>query len=217
MKRQAFEKLIFVVAISLANYWIWRVFSHSYLLALGLVLLSIFLAFRLKFLTIIIFIIMSIFLIKNNFDTNLKYISPLENDRLVHRYEYYAEVLGKLYRNRVGLYFHYKLSPYVFKYQTNLSYNLDPNLYFFANHPRERGGGIEFAKFPGIFLPVFIIGMIFLLSEGFSFLVFYFIVAELVSAFIFSGYDLGPILIFPFVVTVIFLGLSKVFRRKYEV
>ena len=43
-----------------------------------------------------------------------------------------------------------------FRILKNVSETVDLNLYFFANHPRERVGYNEFEKFPYIFIPAFL-------------------------------------------------------------
>ncbi|KKR62985.1 hypothetical protein A2210_00455 [Candidatus Woesebacteria bacterium RIFOXYA1_FULL_40_18] len=207
------RKIILVLLISITNFWIWRIFVQSAGMAIILVLLSIFLVLRLKWLSLIFFILLSIFLLKTSFDTNLLYVSPLENDKLENRHEYYAQSLGRLYRNRIGIYLHKNISPYVSRFEKNLAYNLDPNLYFFASHPRERLGIDEFNKFPLIALPFFLIGLGVLLSGRHYFLIGYFVLSIIVSGFIFPGYRLGPILIFPFMISILYLGLLKVINR----
>lgn len=42
---------------------------------------------------------------------------------------------------------------------TNTFQLLDPNFYFFASHPRERGGGKEIARLPWWSLPFWLIGL----------------------------------------------------------
>lgn len=213
MKLKTTRKIVLILLVCLLNFWIWRVLSESILLGAALVLLSVFLAFKLKLFSIITFIALSIFLLKSTLDTNLLYISPLENDRLSNRHEYYAEGLGKIYRNRIGVYLHYKLTPYLFKFQRNLFYNLDPNLYFFSTHPRERLGIDEFSKFSPLALPVFLIGLSMFLRGENRFLTFYLLSAVFVSGFIFPGYKLGPILIFPFMIAVTYLGFLRVIKK----
>lgn len=207
------QKLALILFVVLANFWIWRVATQSFLLALVLALLTIFLVFRLKIVSLILIIIVGAFLVKTNFDTNLKYLSPLEKDKLSDRHEYYASNLGRAYKNRIGLYLHYEFLPFVSKWQKNLADNLDPNLYFFAGHPRERLEVEEFQKFSFVFLPFFIIGIAILFQKKFNFLITYFILTQLVSAFVFPGYFLGPILVFPFISVVVYLGLAKTFEK----
>ncbi len=208
------NKIILSVLITFLNFWIWRVFGEDTLLGVALIFLSISLIFRFRILTVVLFLVLSVVFLKTNPDTNLMYISPLEKHWLIQRHEYYAESLGSIYRNRAGLYLNYELLPYVFKYTRNLGYNLDPNLYFFANHPRERGGGIEFEKFSPFLLPLFIVGVLILVSGRDKFLISYFIAAQLVNALAFPGYMLGPILIFPFITATIYLGAIWIFRME---
>lgn len=207
------KKFAIFLFVCLTNAWIWRILGSSPLLGLGLIILSFLLVFNLKIPSLILLAVLGTFLLTNTFDTNLLYVSPLENDRLENRHEYYAQGLGKIYRNRIGIYLHYNISPYVGRFLKNLAYNLDPNLYFFANHPRERGVAIEFEKFSYFLLPIFVIGVISVLSGSSEFLILYFTLSLLISAFAFPGYDLGPILLFPFIVAVLYLGVVRIFRK----
>ena len=197
----------------LGNAWIWRLLGSSLFLGLGLMALSFLLVFNFKIPSLILLAVLGSFLLKNTFDTNLLYVSPLEKDRIVHRHEYYSQGLGKIYKNRIGIYLNYSVSPYISRFSKNLAYNLDPNLYFFANHPRERGGAIEFEKFSYILLPIFVIGVISLLSGAFGFLIFYFVLSLVITAFAFPGYDLGPILLFPFITAVLYLGILRIVKK----
>jgi len=207
------RKLIIFLLVVLGNAWIWRILGGFLFLGLGLMSLSFFLVFNFKIPTFILLAVLGSFLLKNTFDTNLLYVSPLEKDKLVHRHEYYSQGLGKIYKNRIGIYLNYSVAPYISRFSKNLSYNLDPNLYFFANHPRERGGVIEFDKFFYISLPIFVFGLTSLLSSAFVLPVIYFAVSLFITAFLFPGYDLGPVLLFPFIVTVLYLGVVKIIGR----
>lgn len=207
------KKYLILLIICLANAWIWKVFGGSPLLGITLIFISFLLAFNLKISSLILLAILGTFLLKNSFDVNLLHVSSLEKDRLEHKYEYYAQGLGKIYRNRIGIYLHYNVFPYTSRFLRNIAYNTDPNLYFFANHPRERSVAAEFEKFSFILFPFFIIGLISIFVGSFGFLIFYFILSLLISAFVSPGYNLGPILIFPFIVTVLYLGVLKVFKK----
>ena len=207
------KKLLIFLLVSLANVWIWRIIGSSPFLGLSIIILSFLLAFNLKIPSLILLAILGAFLLRTNFDTNLLYVSPFEKDKLELRHEYYAQGLGKIYRNRIGIYLDYKVFPHTSRFINNLAYNMDPNLYFFANHPRERVGVVEFEKFSYLLLPFFVIGLIPVLLGLSDFLILYFILSLLISAFVFPGYNLGSILIFPFIVAVIYLGILKIVRR----
>ncbi len=207
------KKIILIFLIAISNFWIWKIFTQSPFLAIVLILLSIFLILRLKVLSLILLVFLSAFLLKNSFDTNLLYVSPLEKDKLENRHEYYAQSLGRIYKNRISIYLHKTVSPYVSRYEKNLAYNLDPNLYFFASHPRERLGIDEFVKFPLIALPFFLIGLGVLFSGKYNFLLIYAIASVFVSGFLFPGYRLGPVLMFPFMTVTLYLGLSRLLQK----
>lgn len=207
------KKYVIFLLVCLLNAWIWRILGVSPLLGIGLLVLSFLLIRNFKIPALILLAALSTFLLVNTFDTNLKYVSHLERDRLGHRYEYYAESLGRVYRNRIAIYFHYNVSPYATKYLRNYGYIVDPNQYFFAGHPRERGDAVEFEKFSFLLLPFFIIGLGEILLGSFGFLVVYFILSSLISAFAFPGYALGPVLIFPFIVAVIYQGVLRIVKK----
>lgn len=93
-----------------------------------------------------------------------------------------------------------------YKIKANFSEIVDPNLYFFANHPRERVGVVEFEKFPYIFLPAFLIGLfsfkhrhLLLLSISLS--------PILLNSLIGNSHPAGPFNLFPFFAITIALGL----------
>ena len=97
--------------------------------------------------------------VRDAFDESILRNSALDIQQLNKRHEFYASSLGKLYRNRFSLAYFRNYNLPLYKLQRNFFANLDPNLYFFASHPRERMGVEEFAKFLPIFLPFFLIGV----------------------------------------------------------
>lgn len=74
--------------------------------------------------------------------------------------------------------------------------NLDPNQYFFANHPRERVGHVEIQKLIFIFLPFSLIGFIVLGNKHGKFLVVNFI-GLLVLAYFGNFTKFGNIFLYP--------------------
>jgi hypothetical protein len=100
-----------------------------------------------------------------------------------------------------------------YKLMDNFSSVMSPNLYFFANHPRERSGIVEVEKFPYVLLPIFVYGIFLLISEKKkSFFIWSFLVPlTYYSIFGVSG-KLDPYLLFPFFAVSItkgILGLKK--------
>lgn len=104
-----------------------------------------------------------------------------------------------------------------YKILNNLSEVIDPNLYFFANHPRERVGVDEFEKFPYIMLLIFICGLIVAKKSQLLILSAGFLLAFILFSFIGSTNNLGPFLMFPFICLSIYLGLQKFINLKSSV
>lgn len=101
-----------------------------------------------------------------------------------------------------------------FRITTNFFENLDPNLYFFANHPRERVGIKEFEKFPYFLLPLFIVGIFSLiLSRKYIFFLTFFLLPLTILSFIGNKNLYGPFLLFPFIVTTMANGLEISYQK----
>jgi hypothetical protein len=102
-----------------------------------------------------------------------------------------------------------------YKMQENLFEVIDPNLYFFANHPRERVGIVEFEKFPYIYMPFLIIGIFFISNLDIGVMVLSispFILLSLIG----NSNPMGPFSVFPSLAAFTAKGLEPVFRkRKY--
>lgn len=210
---------LLLLSTSFGNLWIWRIFKDNFIVAILLVILS-FLLFKLiiakvqkaQLLTLIlIFTTISLLTLRVGFDKNIFIISSREQLQQDMRHGFYAVELGQLFTNKVSLHFYKYFSGSIRKLERNLFSNLDPNLYFFASHPRERGTG-EFEKYPWILLPLFIVGL-FLIIQYYLKMGIYFIWAALISMFISPAYSLGPVLFFPLINVVIALGLIYFLRQ----
>lgn len=200
----------------LTNTWFWKIFSFNIFLGL-LVTATSFSLFNLilshkwilKYFiaTIFMFIILSAFAIKLGYDQDLRIIKVEQQIQLNQRNRYYSKDLGKLFLNKYVLNYYQNYNPYLSRFQHNFFANLDPNLYFFTSHPRERAGINEFEKFPSFYFLFFILGIIFLLQLQARWVILYLFVASLVNGLISSAYELGPILFFPLVTSLITIGV----------
>ena len=101
----------------------------------------------------------------------------------------------------------------IYNIQNNLGEVLDPNLYFFANHPRERFQVIEFEKFPYIFLPVFILGVL-LIKKVHTKSVLLALSPLVLLSFIGDNNAIGPFSLFPFFTMTIALGVQFILIKK---
>lgn len=101
-----------------------------------------------------------------------------------------------------------------FKIQENLAQILDPNFYFFANHPRERAGIQEFEKLPYIFLPVLLIGIVHMIQRKVQKqLLFIAVVPIALLSLIGQKNNLGPLGLFPFLAIATSYGLAFLHKK----
>ena len=92
----------------------------------------------------------------------------------------------------------------------NFSEVVNPNLYFFANHPRERAAVIEIEKFSYILLPLFIFGTFLFVSEGkVAFFVSSFFIPLIYYSIVGIYGKIDPYLLFPFITVTISKGFSQ--------
>lgn len=97
--------------------------------------------------------------------------------------------------------------------QHNFFEAIDPSLYFFSGHPRQRVGFDEFEKFSYIFLPVFILGIV-RSGKLYSFPNLFFLFLPIVFiSFIGHRNPYGPLIFFPFIAGSIGCGLRTLFQK----
>lgn len=100
-----------------------------------------------------------------------------------------------------------------YRLERNFFETIDPNLYFFSNHPRERVGVTEFEKFTYVLLPAFLYGLYLIIKEKrYLLLAYLFLSVGIISV---VGHDnlLGPFLLFPIISLSIFVGLTKLHQK----
>lgn len=98
--------------------------------------------------------------------------------------------------------------------QRNFSETIDPNVYFFGGHPRERVWANDFEKLPFVFVIPFLIGLYnMVLDKKWFFFLSSFLGVMLLSVI---GHKnlLGPFILFPAVVILISGGLVKLLNFK---
>ncbi len=216
----------FLILITVANYWFWQILKENIVLLVFL-LISQFLIFiiieskHVKKITlpililIILFSLLSGFLIKQNFDKSLTNKSPTEVYLLNQRHGYLSEGLGQIFNNKISQRYYVNIDVGLGKYLRNTSYVLDPNLYFFRSHPREKSGIDEYNKYSPFTLPLFAFGSLLIIVNSAFFLPLlgYFVLTVAVSGFVNPGHVLGPVLMFPFINIVMYEGL-KILTQK---
>lgn len=187
------KNLIFF-SIVLSNYWFWRILKHNFLVALLLLLITFLLFISIKRYNLLIFAaitiasILVLILIRSDFDKTLFLHTEEEIHSLNQRRSYYPKNIGAIFQNKFNL--------SLYKFKRNIFANLDLNMYFFANHPRERGNISDFEKFSPFLIPAFIIGMLLNIKNKNQILLFYFLLSLLISGVFSINSYLGPIFFF---------------------
>lgn len=96
----------------------------------------------------------------------------------------------------------------------NFAQVIDPNFYFFANHPRERVGFVETPKFSFVFLPFFLWGGLSFFKKSGKRIIAYSVVAPIVLiSLIGLNNSYGAFSLTPFIAAAIILGIFEA-RKK---
>jgi hypothetical protein len=212
--------------VLLGNLWIWRIVSFSFPLSLFVFASSIFLYLSIKsknknykFLFVVFFTLLLFFQWKTTTKIPLTYLSN-DQQRIQHmRLKEYPPVYIRLADKTLWIPLAWWFegrgeSIAFFRILDNFSEIIDPNLYFFANHPRERVGINEFEKFPYILLPFFIYGILVLLEQKrLKPLLLAFTVHLVMLSIIGSQNFLGNFSIFPLLTVVTSSGLGGAFGK----
>jgi len=206
---------------TLLNIWIWKVFLFSPIIAILIFCTTITfylsLKNRKKYLSkfIMLFLFLLIFQVKTTVPSSL---TSLTNDQIRQRDQRLREyppvrinVFGKTLWIPAAHLLEGRIESIAFsRIKENFFETLDPNLYFFANSPRQRIGIDEFEKFPYIYLPFFIYGVFFLFENKDKqiLLISVFLPIILLSVL---GHNnpIGPFLLFPFLAVATTIGANE--------
>lgn len=212
------RKLFPLGFVTIFNLWLWKILDFNLLMGILVIITSIFLWLSFSvgkkyffYIALGLFILLIFAQWQTSYKTPITYLN--ENEKLIQQTRlraypplFYKIPVANWLEQRKEAIFFYKL-------EENFSEAIDPNLYFFANHPRERIGVVEFEKFPYILLPVFILGLFSLQKKdgnnillGLSPLVLISIVGNSNPA--------GPFALFPFFAVTISRGLEHLLAKK---
>lgn len=212
------------VFISLfANLWIWRIFQFNFLLCALLILLTF-----LLYLTILEnkkfkwYIVLGIFLIVFLFQwktTTPQSLILLDNDeqriqktrlQFYNPSSHYLRVLFARFNLKDFL--EGDFNTVSTRLTRNFFESMDPNIYFFAGHPRERVWAKDFEKFPFFFAVPFFWGFYKLIQTKNLYFYFSIIAPIILLSFIGHKNDIGPFSLFPVMVLSINSGLLQIIK-----
>lgn len=212
------KKLIPLIFVLIFNLWIWKIFSFSFLIGTLTVLASLSLYLSLQtnkkkylYILILLFVFLLFFQYKTSSKNSLTFLNDNEKLQQQIRLRGYPPSripIANWLENRKETLIFYKL-------EANISEVVDPNLYFFANHPRERVGVVEYEKFAYILIPFFILGLFSIKKKNIKTLLISISPFVLISV-IGNSNPVGPFSLFPFLSSFTGIGLIPVFsKRKY--
>jgi hypothetical protein len=211
--------LLILSLLLLGNVWIWKIASFNLLLGLLVLTCSVILYFSLtkgsnilKKVFLILFALVVFFQWKT---TDVNSLTGLTNDQRrvqdmrLSEYPPLEVPIGYWLEGR-------KEALAFWRIRKNMFELLDPNLYFFANHPRERVGYDEFEKFPYILFPFFVLGLFMLVKKPpKSILLVSLSLAVILISLIGHNNEAGPFSMFPFMFSAIIFGVDE-FRSRYK-
>jgi hypothetical protein len=200
---------IFLLPAIFLNPWIWKVWEQNWVVAILLIPITAgyfaiwqgIVRRRFKLSLILVFSLAGLTFFTAGLDHRLLNPTPTEIWTINQRRSLYPAPLGRLFQNKAVL--------VLDKITGNIFTSLDPNLYFFASHPRERVGITEFSKITPWFLPVFLAGLYFWFRYFRKIFLFPFILSLLLAAVSDPASSYGPLAMFPFVSSLIAWGLYK--------
>lgn len=167
----------------------------------------------LSFCILITLIIISYLQLKT---TDVRSLSNLDNDeKRVHdmRLRWYNPSFHYLrlafYRLDLKNFFEGNINIASFRIQRNFFESLDPNVYFFGGHPRERVWANDFEKFPFTYIFPFVIGAYQLIRRKNLVVGLWFICSVLLLSLIGHKNPLGPFIFFPIFIVTFWLGIPK--------
>ena len=210
--------------IAFANAWIWRIFKFNVPLFILLIFLTIILNY-LKFqkitrkLLIVFVILLGIVTFFQWKTTTPQSLTLLDNDEQRIQQErlmfykpslHYTRVIFA--RAKVKEFLEGDINTAFSRLQRNFFETIDPNVYFFGGHPRERVWAFDFEKFPFILLVPFAIGLYFEILKKRILTYVYLFISVILLTFIGHRNNLGPFILFPLFCTFIYLGLLKIFK-----
>ena len=160
MTSKKIPPLLFVLIL---NLWLFKIFTYSMVIGITVIMasISVYLSIyegkkRYYYISTIFISILLIFQYKTSSINPLTFLNENEKieqqERMRGYPRHFYRFANWLEQRKEALIF--------YKLQENFFEVMDPNLYFFANHPRERVGVVEYEKFPYIFLPFLVIGLL---------------------------------------------------------
>lgn len=220
----------FLVLIIAVNPWTLKILDRNVLILILVVAATICLYLvdqkfpKSKVLSAIFFTLLLLFQYQ---DTQVTSLNLLDNDeqrvQSLRKSSYTSDfhyVRLLIYKLNLRDYLEGDLNTISSRLQRNFFETIDPNIYFFAGHPRERVWAKDFEKFYFVFIIPFFIGLYKFLQQKNFFLKTVSILIILFLTLIGHKNNLGPFILYPIFTTIIYYGLIEIYlflklRKRY--
>lgn len=215
-------KLLLTLFLVFSNFWIYKIFSQNLFIGILLVVVTVVLLLNQR--EKVLLVCLGILLFVQYQTTEIKSLTNLDNDEQRVQQERirsypltYIDIFGKVAWLKPEIWIEQNETAIAAsRIEENLFENLDLNKYFFAGFPRNENS--DFEKFPFIFLPIFISGLINLISKKQYRIIFLTLfVPVILMSVIGNENKLGPFSLFPFFMFILTNGfefLVKLFTKK---
>ena len=208
---------LFLFLVIIISPWTWVIADTSLIIFIVLIITSV-LIYRSLYLNelsnlynktvICLFLIAYFHLITNSFDKSLIEIYKKGTPLISKRQEYFSRELGKIYRNRYGIFYFNKIEPVLFKYLNNISYAIDLQTYFLPINENAK------SKYPIYFIPFLLVGLFYIIEKPKKLFFITTILSILLLGFINTRNSIGPMLLYPIIGSIISLGAMKLINKK---
>ncbi|OGM18898.1 hypothetical protein A2685_02110 [Candidatus Woesebacteria bacterium RIFCSPHIGHO2_01_FULL_37_10] len=210
------RKILPLLFVLIFNLWLIKIFRYNVFIGITVILGSIFVYLSIQagikkyfYISALFISVLMIFQYKTSSINSLVFLNENEKIEQQQRMRGYPKSLYRfanwLEQRKEAIIF--------YKIEDNFSEVVDPNLYFFANHPRERIGVVEYEKLPYVLLPFFVMGILFVKKSGHNILLLS--VSPLIPlSLIGNSNPIGPFSLFPFLAAYVAIGLEPVFKNK---
>lgn len=214
--------IVLLIIVTLANSWIWKIAGLNFILSSFLILTTVFLYLSISrekyyYLFFSLFIIIAFFQWET---TTFQSFNLLDNDeqRIQKlRLEFYKPsthfVRVIFYRLNLKDFLEGDFTTATTRIQRNFFETIDPNVYFFGGHPRERVWANDFEKFPYILIIPFLMGGYSLIKQKKWLAYLSLFIGVVLLSLLGHKNSLGPFILFPSFVVTISSGLLILFKK----
>lgn len=210
--------ILLILGVTLSNFWIYWIFKNNFFIGELLIIETALLVFAIfpgkrkliSMFSIIILLYLSLFLTLNYFDKSIFSVSTIESIRIDQRQSFYAHELGRIYQNRIGLFYFDNLQVIFGKMSDNFFSALDFNSYFSPALISEYG------KFSLFLSPLFLLGALLIIKDIKKIPIIYLLIALCVSTITHLDSILEPLIMFPFISLCIVIGFAKIIEKTRD-